>query len=80
MLRANRAPIDARNQLRALLDAYQVKASRLGVVEDPEIGRIFAQAHEALYTAPTDLALVAQLVRRYQQMLSAAEPVPEALR
>lgn len=60
--------------------AYQVKAGRLGVVEDAELGRIFAQAHEALYTAPTDLALVAQLVRRHQQMLAAAEPVPKALR
>ncbi len=75
VLRANRAPIDARNQLRALLDAYQVKASRLGVVEDPELGRIFAQAHEALYTAPTDLALVAQLVRRYQELISSAGSV-----
>ena len=29
--RANRAPIEARNQLRGLLDAYEVKASRLGL-------------------------------------------------
>ena len=67
-VRANRAPIEARNQFRALLEAYQVKAQRLGVVEDPELEQIFARAHEALYTAPTDLALVAQLVRRYQEL------------
>jgi hypothetical protein len=79
-LRANRAPIEARNQLRALLEAYQVKAGRLGAVEDPELERIFAQAHQALYTAPTDLALVAQLVRRYQEILSAAQPAREAIR
>ncbi len=78
--RANRAPIEARNQLRALLEAYQVKAGRLGAVEDPELARIFAQAHQALYTAPTDLALVAQLVRRYQEILSAARPAPEVIR
>lgn len=80
ILGANRAPIEARNQLRALLEAYQVKAGRLGAVEDPELARIFAQAHQALYTAPTDLALVAQLVRRYQEILSAARPAPEPIR
>jgi hypothetical protein len=80
ILRANRAPIEARNQLRALLEAYQVKAVRLGAVEDPELERIFAEAHQALYTAPTDLALVAQLVRRYQEILSAARPAPEVTR
>ena len=86
ILRANRAPIEARNQLRALLEAYQVKAGRIGAIEDPELERIFAQAHQALYTAPTDLSLVAQLVRRYQEILSAARPPsaappePEAIR
>jgi ABC-type transporter Mla subunit MlaD len=79
-LHENRAPIESRNQLRSLLEAYQVKASRLGTVEDPELERTFAQAHQALYTAPTDLALVAQLVRRYQERLSAAQPAREAIR
>jgi hypothetical protein len=74
-LKANRAPLEARNQLRALLEAYQVKAERLGAVEDPELERIFAQAHEALYTAPTDLALAAQLVRRYQETVNTAREV-----
>lgn len=79
-VRANRAPIEARNQFRALLEAYQVKAQRRGVVEDPELAQVFARAHEALYTAPTDLALVAQLVRRYQEMISSAGAVPETSR
>jgi hypothetical protein len=79
-LRANRAPIEARNQLRALLEAYQVKAGRVGASEDPELERIFAQAHHALYTAPTDLAQVAQLVRRYQELVSGAGPAREAMR
>lgn len=39
-----------------------------------------ALAHEALYTAPTDLARVAQLVRRYQEILSGAGRAREALR
>ncbi len=74
-LRASRAPVEARNQLRALLEAYQVKAGRLGAIEDPEVERMFAQAHDALYTAPTDLATAAQLVRRYQDRLTTAQEV-----
>ena len=76
---ANRAPIDARNQFRALLEAYQVKAKRLGRLEDPELQRILQRARDTLYTAPTDLALAAQLVRSYQQALSPA-PAPETSR
>jgi hypothetical protein len=68
---ANRAPIDARNQFRALLDAYRVKAARVGRVEDPQVAAIFGRAREVLYTAPTDLAQAAQLLRDYQQALGA---------
>ena len=76
---ANRAPIDARNQFRALLDAYRVKAARLGRVEDPQVVAIFGQAREVLYTAPTDLAQAAELLRAYQQALGApAVAVDEA--
>lgn len=79
-LHANRAPIEARNQLRSLLEAYQVKAQRLGIVEDRELDQIFGRAHEELYTAPTDLALCSQLIRRYQERLGAARPEQETLR
>jgi hypothetical protein len=68
-LRASRAPIEARNQLRALLEAYQVKAARLGLIEDPRLERLFARAREALYVAPTDLGVAAPLVRVYQEAL-----------
>jgi hypothetical protein len=77
---ANRAPIQARNQFRALLEAYQVKAKRLGVLEDPRLSEIFAQAHEVLYRAPTDLALAARLVRSYQQGVGSGHPTSEAMR
>ncbi len=80
ILQANRAPLEARNQLRALLEAYQVKAGRLGAIEDPELERICSRAHDVLYTAPTDLALAAQLVRRYQELLNAPRPAGEVLR
>jgi hypothetical protein len=80
IVRANHAPIEARNQLRALLEAYQVKAGRLGAVEDPELERIYSQAHHALHTAPSDVALAAQLVRRYQEILTATQHAPEVIR
>jgi hypothetical protein len=70
ILSANRAPIESRNQFRALLDAYQVKAKQLGMIEDPELAGIFKQTREALFTAPTDLSVVGQLVRRYQETLN----------
>lgn len=80
ILQANRAPLEARNQLRSLLEAYQVKAGRVGAIEDPELERTCAQAHEVLYTAPTDLARAAQLVRRYQELLNAPGPAGEVPR
>jgi hypothetical protein len=79
-LAANRAPLEARNQLRALLDAYQVKAQRLGLLEEPEVAEMFDAAHEALYRAPTDLALAAQLVRGYQQAINGPAAEAEATR
>lgn len=74
---AHRAPIEARNQLRALLDAYEVKAHRLGVLEHPQVANVFASARECLYTSPTDVAAAAQLVRGYQQAIDAASRAPE---
>jgi hypothetical protein len=79
-LASSRAPIETRNQFRALLDAYQVKAKRLGLVEEPQLAGVFARAQETLYRAPTDLALAAELVRSYQQALSGTESDAEAMR
>jgi len=72
------ASLDLARRTLALLDAYQVKAKRLGLVEEPQLAEIFTQAQQALYNAPTDLALAAQLVRSYQQALSGSH-TPEAL-
>jgi hypothetical protein len=76
----NRAPMEERNQLRGLLDAYQAKATRLGLIEDSALSRMFEDAHTVLYTAPTDLAKAAELIRSYQQMLGESPPVGEMLR
>jgi hypothetical protein len=79
LLRASRVPIEARNQLRALLDAYQVKAKRLGVVEDADVADAYTQAQAALYNAPTDLNGAAQLVRAYQEMVNGSTTSSEAV-
>jgi hypothetical protein len=77
---ANRAPIEARNQLRALLDAYQAKAKHLGLIEDAELAELFTCAREELYHAPTDLERGGQLVRRYQEALSGSGTAEETPR
>ena len=77
---ANRAPIEARNQLRALLDAYRAKAKHLGRIEDPELAELFVCAREELYHAPTDLERGEQLVRRYREALSGSRTTEETPR
>jgi hypothetical protein len=77
---ASRAPIEARNQFRGLLEAYRIKAARLGRAEDARLTTIFAQAERVLYTAPTDLAVAAKLMRSYQEVLSEPPPTREANR
>jgi hypothetical protein len=67
---ANRAPIALRDELRGRLGAYQAKAQRLRLLEDPALAALHARAHRILHTAPTDLDEAADLVRRYQEDLS----------
>lgn len=76
-LAAIRAPIETRNRYRAMLDAYQVKAKRHGILEDRALAETAARAKEALYTAPTDLAASAELIRSYQQAVNAAGATAE---
>jgi hypothetical protein len=68
---ANRAPIAQRDELRRRLGAFQAKAQRLRLLEDPELAALHARAQRVLHTAPTDLSEAADLVRRYQEGLSA---------
>jgi hypothetical protein len=76
----NRAPIETRNELRGLLDACQAKATRLGLIEDPRLSGMFEQAHDSLYTAPTDLVRASELVHRYRNTLAEHTPPREVLR
>jgi hypothetical protein len=59
-----------REDLRARLSAYLAKAERLGALEDNVLDRTYEEARSALYTAPSDLDVAHDLVRRYQQQLS----------
>ncbi|HXY94288.1 MAG TPA: hypothetical protein VEP49_17550 [Acidimicrobiia bacterium] len=74
---ANRAPIEARNELRGRLDAYYAMAHDVGMLEDPGATRCYERAHAVLYTAPTDLADAIELVREYQQRLAVRRPEDE---
>jgi hypothetical protein len=68
---ANRAPVEARNQLRGRLDAYHAKARSLRLIEAPGVAELHEQAQRVLFEAPTDLARADELVARYQRALSA---------
>jgi hypothetical protein len=76
----NRAPTQTRNELRGLLDACQAKATRLGLIEDLALSGMLEQAHDSLYTAPTDLVKASELVHRYRQALGQNTPPRETLR
>ena len=69
--RAAAALLDRREELRGLLDAYQAKSIRLGAAEDTELGKLYAQAHDLLWTAPCDLATAAAAVTHYQEAILA---------
>ena len=67
---ANLAPVALRDELRRRLDAYRSKASRLRLLEDPDLAAVHARAQRVLHTAPTDLTEADGLVRAYQAGLS----------
>jgi hypothetical protein len=69
ILAAIRAPLEARRELRGLLDAYRAKARALRALEDPVLIERFADAERALRTAPTDLAEAERLVHEYREGL-----------
>ena len=77
-LDACRQPLRLRNQLRGRLDAYLAKAAHLGLIENEDVAVAYACAHDALFTAPTDLTRAAELVHDYQVALQESLPRPKA--
>jgi hypothetical protein len=67
--RSAAALLGRRDEMRGLLDAYQVKAARLGAAEDTDLGQLYEQARDLLWTAPCDLAAADAAVMRYQQAI-----------
>lgn len=68
-LSANALPLAQRSDMRALLRAYRVKASMMPGLPD-EIADLGQEAHDELYTAPTDLARARELMDRFAAELN----------
>jgi hypothetical protein len=61
----NRAPLERRNDLRGLLEAFRAKAAALGLAEDPTLTERYRSAREALYAYRCDVRRAETLVREY---------------
>ncbi|MFL6125545.1 hypothetical protein [Actinophytocola sp.] len=61
--------LDRRAELRGRLEAYQVKAARLGHAEDADLSRLHDEAHEILFTSPCDLPAATRALNRYRQAI-----------
>lgn len=68
-LEVNQDPLKRRDDLRALLRAYQVKASMTSDIA-AEVADLGQLAHDELYTSPTDLKLAQDLMDRFASALS----------
>jgi hypothetical protein len=67
----DRAALEARRQLRGLVDAYVGKARALGHLEDALVDGLVASLEEELYRAPTDLLHATELMHRLQVAFAA---------
>ncbi|MEO5876691.1 MAG: hypothetical protein ABIS86_08005 [Streptosporangiaceae bacterium] len=62
--------LDRRAELRGRLEAYRVKAKRLGIAENPDVARLYESAWELLWTSPCDLRPATVALAAYQKALS----------
>jgi hypothetical protein len=63
--------LERRAELRGRLEAYRVKAARLGFAEHPDLHPRHARARDLLYTSPCDLPAATRAVVGYQHALVA---------
>ncbi len=61
--------LEARDELRGLLEALWAKAQAIGRIEDPEVRALHREAQEALYSAPCDVLGARDLVEQLQATL-----------
>ncbi|MBF2073480.1 MAG: hypothetical protein IGS50_06930 [Synechococcales cyanobacterium C42_A2020_086] len=69
-LAAHTQVLQHRQELRGRLEALQAKALARGVAEDITLVQAAAQAHQLLYSRPTDLKQAADWVSRYERWLN----------
>lgn len=74
----NGAALRRRDELRGLFGAWEAKATRLSLSEDPTLAGLAAATRRALFTAPTGLDGAARLVDEYGAALSARSSLPRA--
>jgi len=67
---ANQAPLEKRNELRGRLSAFRAKMAATGFSEDPVLRDISAEAHNELFTSPTDLVRAERLVTEFGNRLA----------
>ncbi|TDE25101.1 hypothetical protein E1289_27070 [Actinomadura sp. 6K520] len=66
-----RGLLDRRAELRGRLEAYRVKAARLGHAEDAGLARIHDRVRELLWTSPCDLRQATVALSEYQRAVNA---------
>ncbi|WP_194922909.1 hypothetical protein [Catenulispora pinisilvae] len=69
-----REPLDRRDELRGLLEAYRARAARHGVAEAPVLTALYQSVHDRLWSAPCDLTAAEAGVREYLAAVGAALP------
>lgn len=65
-------PLQQRDDLRGLLQAFADKANAGGVMETAELDELYQRAKALLWAAPSDLAAADELVQRYVAAVNAA--------
>jgi serine/threonine protein kinase len=78
VLAANRGPLERRDELRGLLDAFGVKAASEGRAEDPVLIPLHKAASDSLYVAPCDLAVAAERTHAFIDAVNRKPPEDEA--
>lgn len=62
-----------REELRGRVEAYAVKAARLGHAEDPDVLRLHREARDLLWTAPCELRVATRAVAAYLRAIELLE-------
>lgn len=70
VVEANKGPIEKRDELRGRLRAFRAKMAAIGLSEDLVLRDISAEAHNELFTSPTDLVRAERLVTEFSNRLA----------